>query len=796
MVQAKARTYLKMVQSMGKEVKNPIDGNVAPKPLRLLIAEDSQNDADLLIRELKRGGFDPIWKRVESACTMENALDAESWDLIISDYKMPNFSGLDALHLLQKKNIDIPFIISSGTIGEEMAVSIMKAGASDYIMKDNLSRLASAVERELREAEVRKSRKKADEKLIKSETLFRTLTSMTPTGIYLTDPKGNCIYANEKWLEMAGMTLDEALGGGWIKALHPDDRDNVISSWNKMVESNGRWSLEYRFRTPSGKSTTMLGLAAEMRDENGNITGYVGTNIDITERKRAEESLYRSEQEYRTLADNLPDVIARFDRQFRHVYVNRHIESVTKLHVSDFIGRTNRDLKMPEDLVSLWEQSIRRVFDTGQIARIEFDVPSTSGIMSFESRLVPEFSSDGTVKSVMSIARDITERKHLEERLRQSEKMEAIGQLAGGIAHDFNNQLAGIMGYAEMLVARLDDKNLREYAENIFRASRRAADLTRNMLAFSRKGKYLTVPVNVHTLIEEVISILTHSIDKKIEIKRKLSASPAMINGDPTQLQNALLNLAINARDAISGQGEIIFITENISMNEVFDNEDVKNTIKGPYMKICVSDNGVGMDKDTINHIFEPFYTTKDIGKGTGMGLASVYGTVKNHNGVVKVDSKPGKGSVFSLYFPVLEDAVANEEVKSESVKNLHGLRILLVEDEQIVSDMVASMLRSLGHKVIACYDGIEAVEFYRKSSKSIDIVILDMVMPKMSGKEAFITLKDINPGIRVILSSGYSIDGDAQSIIDAGAKAFIQKPFNMKDLSKCIEDALSEDIE
>ncbi|OGV53955.1 MAG: hypothetical protein A2X45_21535 [Lentisphaerae bacterium GWF2_50_93] len=781
---------------MGKEVKNPIDGNVAPKPLRLLIAEDSQNDADLLIRELKRGGFDPIWKRVESACTMENALDAESWDLIISDYKMPNFSGLDALHLLQKKNIDIPFIISSGTIGEEMAVSIMKAGASDYIMKDNLSRLASAVERELREAEVRKSRKKADEKLIKSETLFRTLTSMTPTGIYLTDPKGNCIYANEKWLEMAGMTLDEALGGGWIKALHPDDRDNVISSWNKMVESNGRWSLEYRFRTPSGKSTTMLGLAAEMRDENGNITGYVGTNIDITERKRAEESLYRSEQEYRTLADNLPDVIARFDRQFRHVYVNRHIESVTKLHVSDFIGRTNRDLKMPEDLVSLWEQSIRRVFDTGQIARIEFDVPSTSGIMSFESRLVPEFSSDGTVKSVMSIARDITERKHLEERLRQSEKMEAIGQLAGGIAHDFNNQLAGIMGYAEMLVARLDDKNLREYAENIFRASRRAADLTRNMLAFSRKGKYLTVPVNVHTLIEEVISILTHSIDKKIEIKRKLSASPAMINGDPTQLQNALLNLAINARDAISGQGEIIFITENISMNEVFDNEDVKNTIKGPYMKICVSDNGVGMDKDTINHIFEPFYTTKDIGKGTGMGLASVYGTVKNHNGVVKVDSKPGKGSVFSLYFPVLEDAVANEEVKSESVKNLHGLRILLVEDEQIVSDMVASMLRSLGHKVIACYDGIEAVEFYRKSSKSIDIVILDMVMPKMSGKEAFITLKDINPGIRVILSSGYSIDGDAQSIIDAGAKAFIQKPFNMKDLSKCIEDALSEDIE
>ncbi|MFZ2657580.1 MAG: response regulator [Victivallales bacterium] len=777
---------------MGKEAKNIKNGNAAPKPLRLLIVEDSQNDADLLIRELKRGGFDPKWKRVETAHDMENTLDTESWDLIISDYKMPNFNGIDALNLLQKKNLDIPFIISSGTIGEEMAVSIMKAGASDYLMKDNLSRLSTAVARELQEAEERSTRKKIESKLRESETLFRTLTKMTPIGIYLTDPKGGCIYANEKWLEMAGMEIEEVIGSGWIKAIHPDDRDNVISSWNKMVESNGKWNLEYRFRTPSGKITIILGLATELRDEKGNITGYVGTNIDITERKKNEESLKLREQEYRTLADNLPDVVARFDRQFRHIYINRQIKSVTSLDSSDYIGRTNRDLGMDETLVSLWEQAIQRVFETGKIERIEFDMPSPEGVISFESRLLPEFGPDGSVNTVLSLARNITELKRLEERLRQSEKMEAIGQLAGGIAHDFNNQLAGIMGYAEMLVARLDDKNLREYAENIFRASRRAADLTRNMLAFSRKGKYLTVPVNVHKVIEEVISILTHSIDKRIEIKRKLSASPAIIMGDPTQLQNALLNLAINARDAITDSGEIVFITENIRMEEVFDKADLKNAIRGPYMKICVSDSGTGMDNETIKHIFEPFYTTKDVGKGTGMGLASVYGTVKSHNGIIKVESELGKGSVFSIYFPVFEDAVESKELKTESEKIIRKARILLVEDEKIVNDMVASMLRSFGHKVIVCDDGIEAIGIYRKSFKTIDIVILDMVMPKMNGKQVFTSLKDINPDIKVILSSGYSIDGDAQSIIDSGAKAFIQKPFNMKELSNLIENVLN----
>lgn len=280
-----------------------------------------------------------------------------------------------------------------------------------------------------------------------------------------------------------------------------------------------------------------------------------------------------------------------------------------------------------------------------------------------------QVGNNGKAERMFGCHIDVTERKQLEERLRQSEKMDAIGQLAGGIAHDFNNQLVGIMGYSEMLYKKLDDENLKSFAENILKASKRAADLTGNLLAFARKGKYREVQVDVHGIIDEVVVMLEHSIDKRIDIRKMFKADGAVIAGDPTQIQNALLNLAINARDAMPSGGELLFSTDTVKIDEYFNKLHAQKLPEGNYMKICVSDNGTGMDSDMIKHVFEPFFTTKESGKGTGLGLASVYGTVKSHKGVIDVQSEPGHGTTFNIYFPVfiesIGDSVSNQIIST-----------------------------------------------------------------------------------------------------------------------------------
>ncbi|MFZ2657583.1 MAG: response regulator, partial [Victivallales bacterium] len=337
---------------------------------------------------------------------------------------------------------------------------------------------------------------------------------------------------------------------------------------------------------------------------------------------------------------------------------------------------------------------------------------------------------------------------------------------------------------------RLDDESMRKDAENILRISRRSSDLTKEMLAFARKGKYQAVPVNIHKLIEEVISLLSHSLDKRIEIKRVLKASPATIMGDPTQLQSSLLNLAINARDAMPKGGELAFTTETLEMDSsCFSN--VKKLVSNRYLKICVIDSGMGMDSETIKHIFEPFFTTKEPGKGTGMGLASVYGTVNTHNGLINVESEIGKGSVFSIFFPLYEEELEYEVSSPAPVDARKEANILLVDDEEIVRDMVARMLRSFGHKVMTCRDGLEALEYYKQSWNKIDLVVLDMMMPRMNGGDSFIGMRTVNPEIRAVLMSGYSIDEEVQGLLDAGMKGFIQKPFNTRELNKIVGSAL-----
>jgi len=394
--------------------------------------------------------------------------------------------------------------------------------------------------------------------------------------------------------------------------------------------------------------------------------------------------------------------------------------------------------------------------------------------------------------SVLSAVMDITEQKRLQNQLHQAQKMDVVGQLAGGIAHDFNNMLAGIMAAAELLKRRLahDEKNCR-LAETIIEAATRSADLTSELLTFSRKGTAVSAPIRVNDTITAVMSLLKRTIDRQIQLTARLDQDDPVIMGDQTQLQNALLNLGVNARDAMPRGGTLTFATTIKILDEGSFRSMGISRATGRYLEIAVSDTGVGMTNDVMEHIFEPFFTTKDIGKGTGLGLASVYGAVKNHGGEISVQSQPGIGSVFRIFLPLVSNDPDRHTIPDEAVGGSGG--ILLVDDEEMLRSVGRDLLEDLGYTVFLAKNGEQALEVYADHRQEIALVILDMIMPKMGGKEAFLRLRKQSPELKVLFCSGFSREGTGDELAGLGADGFIQKPYNRNDLSRKVSDVMGK---
>ncbi len=399
-------------------------------------------------------------------------------------------------------------------------------------------------------------------------------------------------------------------------------------------------------------------------------------------------------------------------------------------------------------------------------------------------------------------------KKHLEEiveqrtnqlektnsRLRQIEKMEIIGQLAGGIAHDFNNQLSIIMGYAEIINRNISsDERLINYLSQIQTASKRAAGLTKQLLAFARKDVYKMETVNIHLIIKEVISLLSHTINKNIIINANLNASKYYIWGGPNQIQNAILNLALNARDSMPDGGNLTFTTKTKEIDDAFNKDRTFKLHNGTYISIDVSDTGTGMNDEVLNHLFEPFFTTKEEGKGTGMGLAATYGIVKSHKGAIEVHSTEEVGTSFTLYFPVTNKPHESELL--QKIKHWDGkkLNILIIDDEQLVALTIKEIISSPDIIAHTAFSGDEGIRIYKEHWQEIDIVIIDMIMPDRNGKQTFLELKKINPDIKAIISSGFALNLEIEQTINAGACSFIQKPYTKHELFEHIEKIIDK---
>ncbi|MCD6288712.1 MAG: response regulator, partial [Candidatus Hydrogenedentes bacterium] len=474
-------------------------------------------------------------------------------------------------------------------------------------------------------------------------------------------------------------------------------------------------------------------------------------------------------------------------------YVNPSFERITGYSALESVGQKTNIVKSGEHdnafYKDLWDTIKGGNVWTGRFINRRKD----GTLYNEEATISPVLDSEGKIVNFVAVKRDVTEQLVLEGQLRQAHKMESIGLLAGGVAHDFNNLLTGILGYANILKSHAQPNDETYKAAAVIEvAGKRAAQLTEQLLGFARKGKHQNVPIDLHSTIHEVIDLLSRTIDKNIEIKRHFRIAKANVLGDPNQIQQVLLNLAINSRDAMPDGGELTFETDLADLDEIFCQSHPSVT-PGRYVMISVSDTGSGIPEDIRGRIFEPFFTTKEQGKGTGMGLAMVYGIVKNHGGSIWVYSEMDQGTIVKIYLPLFVESDGDDnigDVSSFSVISGSG-RILLVDDEEVVRTVAAMMLKELGYDVIEASNGRMAIDLYRARHSEIDLVIIDMVMPKMGGRECYMALKEIDPELRAVLSTGYSLDGAAQEILDLGVNAFIQKPYVLSEISAVIAEVL-----
>jgi len=517
------------------------------------------------------------------------------------------------------------------------------------------------------------------------------------------------------------------------------------------------------------------------------VLGIVFLGINDVRRERAEARALR----LATAIEQAAEAIAITDPSGTVTYVNPAFEHATGFSDAESRGRNIRGLLGDEVAVPLerraeehltaydsWKKKITSVRKDGSLVELDLTVSPVRG-------------PGDEVANYTYVGRDITQEAALEEQLRQSQKLEGIGLLAGGVAHDFNNILTGILGYANMLEPdAAPGSTMQEGLHVIQQAAERAAELTKQLLSFARRGKRQNTTVDLNSTILEVVSLLTRTVNKNISVTEHFDTDQATVLGDPGQLQQIVLNLAINGRDAMPQGGSLTFRTrrQRLNVEQLMAHPGAE---PGVFVALSVSDTGVGIEKKNLRRIFEPFFTTKDVDKGTGMGLAMVYGIVKAHKGFIDVQSDIGKGTTFTVYVPTT-DVVPTTVHAANLPRKGHG-RILVVDDEEVVRKLTREMLHRAGYDVVTAIGTTEAVAWYRAHPHEADLVIIDMVMPGKDGQECFKALKAINPDVRAILSTGYGLDGHAQDTLDAGMVGYVQKPYHMQDLVTAVADALAD---
>jgi PAS domain S-box-containing protein len=619
--------------------------------VRILYLEDSIQDLELTLATLEQSGIDCSVRHVETRETFASALADESYDVILSDFRLPDFDGLSALRMVRASGRLVPFILVSGTIGEEAAIEALTAGATDYVLKHRLSRLPACVQRALSEMADRRERMLAERALKESEERYRSLIETIKDWVWASDLDGRILFSNQAAERITGFRPSELVGRNVLEFLDPSETDGREPSWFGPAEDSGTDSRPIRWRHRDGTV--------------------------------------------------------------------RHLETSA----------------------------------------------------------VPTLNAAGVRDGYRGVARDVTERVVLEAQLRQSQKMEAVGTLAGGIAHDFNNALTTIIGFSELLSDRLGPAESGEELDAIMKAAQHSAALTRQLLAFSRRQVLDPTVLDLREVIRELEKMLRRVIGENIHLTVQSDADLARVKADRGQIEQVLMNLSVNARDAMAAGGSLTIDTRNVALDDgfVLAHPDVT---PGPYVMLRVSDTGQGMSAAVLSRMFEPFFTTKPKGRGTGLGLSMVYGIVKQSGGHIDAFSEPGRGTTFRIYLPVAAAEQPNA-VAAPGLDRLHGSEtVLLAEDEEPVRMLTQRILEQYGYQVISTRSAEEALELAAGLGESIDLILTDAVLPNISGPELARRLEKQLPNLRVLFISGYSDGGAAGQGLLSERDVILQKPF------------------
>ena len=874
--------------------------------LHVLLVEDSDDDAQLLILELTRGGHKVTAKRVETADALRDALAEGRWQVVLCDFTLPHFSGSEALRIVKESGMDLPFIYVSGTMGEDIAVEAMKAGAHDYVVKHSLARLVPAVERELREALDRKQGREAEAQMRMSEHKYRHLfKSMRDAALLIAAENGRIIDANEEAEVLLGRGRDALLGMDHAQLYRPPgpppDADacyeaeimrndgrvvpvHVCSSTIELYDRPFKLTLfrditerrhtEHalklfralidqandaievidpatgRFLDANEKACQMHGysrtefLALAVSDvealvrlsdpdrwrrhveairsgasriveephrrKDGSVfpveinssyvhldRGYLVSVVrDITERKQAEAALIESEQRFRQVTENIDEGFWLAEvGDHRIIYLSPVYERIW--------GRSSAELLAGPAawLATVHADDRGRVRET--IVRcapggydLDYRIVRPDGTVRWiQDRAFPILDAGGRVGRLAGVVIDITVRRQLEDEFRQAQKMEAVGRLAGGIAHDFNNLLAVIQMQSSLLLDTLSDPaQMREGIHQIMGASERAANLTRQLLTFSRRSVRQSREIDLGEVAGNMTKLLRRLIGEDVSLETRFAPALPLINADPGMMEQVIMNLVVNARDAMPGGGRLLVGLDA----KTIDDDYVRlhpQAKPGSFVCLSIGDTGCGISKEDLPHVFEPFFTTKEVGKGTGLGLATVFGIIEQHHGWIEVFSTVGEGTTFQIFLPALPASHRPAEAAHHRPAIRDGTEtVLLVEDEATLRNLAGSALERHGYHVLTADSAGAALKLWDERTAPVDLLLTDLIMPGgMSGRELAETLIRRQPGLKVLLTSGYSNELLPQRYNLQEGVNFISKPYHVSELAVTVRRCLDE---
>lgn len=753
---------------------------------KILIVEDEAIVAEDIRNSLQNLGY-TISAVVSSGEEAITKIEEDMPDLVLMDTVLKGaMNGIEAAGQIHSR-FNIPVVYLTAFTDKKTIERAKLTEPFGYIVKPFDDReLHTAIEMAI-------YKHKIESKLRERESWLSIILLSIGDAVIVTDTEGNIQFMNDVAHSLTGWRHEEAIGKplvGIFNIINEKTGKKVEDPVTKVIREGRIIGLANHsvLISKDGTEIPIDDSGAPVRDEKGNIIGVVLVFHDIIERKQSEEKLKKSEKRYRSLYEYALSGLYRSRISDGKILLANKIAADILGYES--VEELTKEFKFSEAFSPEKRLAIIRILEQkGSASDFEIRVTRKDGEqidLIITARIYPE---DGYIEGAMI---DITDKKRLEAQLHQSRKMESIGTLAGGIAHDFNNLLMGIQGYASLMLNDLDPgDNHYNMLKNIEKQVKSGADLSAQLLGFARGGKYDVKPMDINKLIKKSAEMFGRT-KKEITIREKYAPDLWAVKVDQGQIEQVFLNIFVNAWQAMPDAGDIYLETSNVVFSKSYTKPyEVK---PGKYIRISITDTGIGMNEETASRVFDPFFTTKGMERGTGLGLASAYGIVKNHGGMIHVYSEEGSGSTFNIYLPAA-DAGAEQISFHDEKEVKHGKEeaILLVDDETVILDVGEDILNALGYKVFLASGGNEAIEIYKENKDKIDLVILDMVMPGMGGGETYKVLKSINPDIKVMLSSGYNINGEAAEIMKHGVNDFIQKPFTMTKLSHKIRGILEK---